>query len=347
MLIQDSPAALRHWHPVLLSSKLKRKPLAVKILDQPLVVFRTPNGVAALDDRCPHRGARLSAGHVEQGCVVCPYHLWRFGKDGSGESPVNPRMKPFAKAFEATESLGFVWVRSKGSASALPTLDTQGLDLLGYHTGEIAAAFPIVVDNFTEIEHSPTNHKLLAFDAGGILHVEPQFEQIDNSLHVTYRGPQRKVPWSVEQVMGWKRHTELTIDFRVHFDPLRWVYDFSWIDKRNGQRVPMNMRELAIITPRSSSSTGVFLLFYISHPLFRRRNPLHLLARPIFLQHARREFVLDKLICENVASMGGGESLRGMQLGKFDRVLAHTRQLIASTYLSHHLLPENSAAAVT
>lgn len=33
-------------------------------------------------DRCPHRGAPLSAGTIEDGCLVCPYHGWRFGPDG-------------------------------------------------------------------------------------------------------------------------------------------------------------------------------------------------------------------------------------------------------------------------
>ena len=32
----------------------------------------------AVNDFCPHMGASLSDGHVEDGTVICPWHAWRF-----------------------------------------------------------------------------------------------------------------------------------------------------------------------------------------------------------------------------------------------------------------------------
>ncbi|NLF69024.1 MAG: Rieske 2Fe-2S domain-containing protein [Candidatus Anammoximicrobium sp.] len=32
----------------------------------------------AINDLCPHMGASLSDGHVENGVVTCPWHGWRF-----------------------------------------------------------------------------------------------------------------------------------------------------------------------------------------------------------------------------------------------------------------------------
>ena len=32
----------------------------------------------AMDDFCPHMGASLAAGAVEDGEVMCPWHAWRF-----------------------------------------------------------------------------------------------------------------------------------------------------------------------------------------------------------------------------------------------------------------------------
>lgn len=32
----------------------------------------------AIDDFCPHQGASLAEGHVENHCVACPWHFWRF-----------------------------------------------------------------------------------------------------------------------------------------------------------------------------------------------------------------------------------------------------------------------------
>ncbi len=49
-----------------------------------IALFRTPEGYFAIDDLCPHAGASLGAGHVENCIVVCPLHAWRFDvRDGT------------------------------------------------------------------------------------------------------------------------------------------------------------------------------------------------------------------------------------------------------------------------
>ena len=48
-----------------------------------VAVFHTADGFYAIDDMCPHQGASLSAGHVEDKAVMCPWHAWRFSiEDG-------------------------------------------------------------------------------------------------------------------------------------------------------------------------------------------------------------------------------------------------------------------------
>ena len=38
----------------------------------------------AINDFCPHMGASLASGYVEEGAVSCPWHAWRFCvKDGT------------------------------------------------------------------------------------------------------------------------------------------------------------------------------------------------------------------------------------------------------------------------
>ena len=55
----------------------------------------TSNGARfELDRRCPHQGADLSHGSLEDGCVVCPRHGWRFdlsdgGRDKRSGTSVN------------------------------------------------------------------------------------------------------------------------------------------------------------------------------------------------------------------------------------------------------------------
>ena len=41
-------------------------------------LFREADGVFAIDNVCPHRGAPLHEGFVAEGAVTCPWHQWTF-----------------------------------------------------------------------------------------------------------------------------------------------------------------------------------------------------------------------------------------------------------------------------
>jgi nitrite reductase/ring-hydroxylating ferredoxin subunit len=46
----------------------------------------------AIDDCCPHMGASLAGGYVENNVVTCPWHAWRFNiTDGTWQD--NKRLK--------------------------------------------------------------------------------------------------------------------------------------------------------------------------------------------------------------------------------------------------------------
>lgn len=47
-------------------------------LDKRLALFRTPRGVFATDNRCPHEGYALVRGDVKQGVLTCAWHNWKF-----------------------------------------------------------------------------------------------------------------------------------------------------------------------------------------------------------------------------------------------------------------------------
>ena len=53
--------------------------LAYEVEGNRIAVFRAEDGALhAMDDTCPHAGASLSEGDLENGCVTCPLHAWRF-----------------------------------------------------------------------------------------------------------------------------------------------------------------------------------------------------------------------------------------------------------------------------
>ena len=65
----------------------------VTVGDKLVAVFRHGGQFYAIDDMCPHMGASLGAGYLdEEGVVTCPWHAWRFAVcDGTWCD--NPRIK--------------------------------------------------------------------------------------------------------------------------------------------------------------------------------------------------------------------------------------------------------------
>ena len=57
-----------------------------------IAVFRENGQFYAIDDVCPHMGASLAGGYVENGIVTCPWHAWRF-RLADGAWADNPRIK--------------------------------------------------------------------------------------------------------------------------------------------------------------------------------------------------------------------------------------------------------------
>ena len=60
--------------------------------DRLIAVFYIDDRYFAIDDLCPHMGASLGSGYVENGVVTCPWHAWRF-KVCDGTWCDNPKLK--------------------------------------------------------------------------------------------------------------------------------------------------------------------------------------------------------------------------------------------------------------
>lgn len=81
------------FHPVCRTDEVPADSGKTVVVGEKLVaVFRTGEMYQAIDDACPHMGASLSGGHVEQGVVTCPWHAWRF-RLADGVWADNPRLK--------------------------------------------------------------------------------------------------------------------------------------------------------------------------------------------------------------------------------------------------------------
>lgn len=150
------------WHPVALSSDAQQGPVGVRLLDEDLVLWRDAAGVAnAFVDRCPHRGARLSLGRVNEGNLECPYHGWQFADSGQCvKVPAVPSFTPppqhCVKSFGVQEACGLIWVQLQAADVPLPAFEAEDdarLRKVSCGPYDVAASAPRIIENFLDMSH--------------------------------------------------------------------------------------------------------------------------------------------------------------------------------------------------
>jgi len=165
----DWRALAPFWYPVATSLELTEKPLAVRLLDERVVLYRLADGtVSAAKDICFHRGVPLSLGHVEGDEIICRYHGLRYGPDGKCTcipahpgGQISPRLH--LQMFSAQERYGLIWVRLiDDGARALPELaEWDNPDYLQVRLDgvNINAAAGRQIEGFLDVSHFAFVHK--------------------------------------------------------------------------------------------------------------------------------------------------------------------------------------------
>jgi phthalate 4,5-dioxygenase oxygenase subunit len=122
-----------YWQPVALVEELAdpRPVKAVRVLGQDCVLFRDERGrYGMLDRACPHRGADLAYGRLEDGGLRCAFHGWLFDADGRClETPAEPEGSRMCeqvrqRAYPVLEKSGVLFAYlGTGDAPAFAHLD--------------------------------------------------------------------------------------------------------------------------------------------------------------------------------------------------------------------------------
>ncbi len=158
----DRAILAQHWYPVALASDLDKGPLAVRLLDQRLVVYRVGAAVVVASEFCPHRGVPLGQGTMAEDGVVCPYHGLRFGAGGRCvHIPAHPdRAIPAQfdlRAYPAQVRYGLVWTCLDPSAGidipAMPHWDEPGFQQINCPPVDIAGFAGRQVEGFLDVAH--------------------------------------------------------------------------------------------------------------------------------------------------------------------------------------------------
>jgi vanillate O-demethylase monooxygenase subunit len=323
-------AELDHWHPVLKSGELRRKPVSVRVAGHEIVVFRTQDGrLGALSDRCPHRGMRLGLGRVDGSCVVCPYHGWRWAPDGAGESPGNPRLRPSIEHFDVVERLGAVWVKRAGAAAPVPRYDVEGWLEIGRFRHRAAAPLELTVDNFTEVEHTGSTHAFLGYEEHRLSEVETTTTIEDDRIRVYNVGPQRPIPALVRAMYDIPGDGLFVDDWTTWFSPVHSVYDQYWIDPVTREPRGQALRIAVFYNPISAGETELFTFAYARSAPWERGG-LNALLMPSSRLFVELEVRLD---CRRLGQLADKRpSLEGNRLGRFDKGLIAARKRIDRIY---------------
>ena len=158
------------WYQAAWNSEITDKPLARRILNEPVVIFRGADGkVGVLEDRCCHRASPLSMGTVMPNGLQCGYHGMIFDADGKcvwipGQDNIPPQAR--VRSYPTVERQEFVWVWMGDPEKADPSLiidypwnddhkkwpHKHGM----YH---VKCNYMLLIDNLMDLTHIPFIHR--------------------------------------------------------------------------------------------------------------------------------------------------------------------------------------------
>ena len=130
------------WHPLSLSHSIEAGSSAgTRLMDRELVVWRDNSAVAHVwEDRCPHRGMKLSFGFVRGDHIACLYHGWQYDSGGHCRYiPAHPALDVpktiKVPVYPVHERNGMVWTTLSENPLSLPEDDGAVVPLRSLYLG--------------------------------------------------------------------------------------------------------------------------------------------------------------------------------------------------------------------
>jgi len=159
------------WYVAALEEELAQGCLARTVLGVPLVLFRSTDGaLAALEDRCCHRGLPLSLGELVPEGIQCAYHGLVFDAEGRcvhipGQSriPAAACVRRYPAAARA--GLIWVWMGAPDTAAQTPLPEDPALQPEWMH-GRLESSmyhvqcdYRMLIDNLMDATHVGYVHR--------------------------------------------------------------------------------------------------------------------------------------------------------------------------------------------
>lgn len=210
------------WYVASWSMDLKdATPMAISILGEPIVIYRSGEVLAALEDRCVHRLAPLSLGRCEAANLRCMYHGLLFDPTGKvieipGQDAIPAQAKVRSYPVVDRHSWIWVWMGDPGKADESLVPPAVGFDnpdyILGHGQLDYAAEARLINDNLLDFSH-------LTFVHAQSFGSDPDFARVLPSITPLPRGI-RYQRW-IENTYGSSvRKTDAPMDNFMSYDYL-------------------------------------------------------------------------------------------------------------------------------
>jgi phenylpropionate dioxygenase-like ring-hydroxylating dioxygenase large terminal subunit len=331
-------AMIDHWHPVLTSNELGDKPVGIQVGGHSIVVYRARGGtLSALADECPHRRLRLSLGEVVGERLRCRYHGWTFDCEGQGESPGTPKLQACVTAYHAVEKFGAIWLKPKNSAAQFPCIEAPGYLFICTLRHRTPSPLELALDNFSEIEHTPTTHVAFGYDLARMAEVKVHCEATEATVRVTNSGPCKPLGPFLNFLIGIRKGYTFNSNWTTYFSPVYMAIDHWWSDPATSREAKVRWRVYVFFTPIDSAQTDVMTIAFGKSSWPGPAGGLRL-ARRLMRKHLATEIGYDVDILNGLANYD--TSLDGMKLSRFDRVLGLNRERIKAVYCDGRFLSE-------
>jgi phenylpropionate dioxygenase-like ring-hydroxylating dioxygenase large terminal subunit len=152
------------WYVAAWDHEVSEKPLSVRILDEQIVLYRTPAGSpVALEDSCPHRKLPLSMGRVVGDELECGYHGLVFNSSGRcthvpGHNKPPPGARVRSYPLSSRYGLLWIWMGDPTNASADRILPIEHWDdpAWGRNAGgtlSVDCNYLFITDNLLDPSH--------------------------------------------------------------------------------------------------------------------------------------------------------------------------------------------------
>jgi len=155
---------LNQWYVAGFTWELGDQPLARRLLDQPIVMFRAADGtVAALEDRCCHRSVPLSCGMLDAGGIRCGYHGLLYAANGQcieipGQLKIPGKAKVRAYTAQIRDEVIWIWFGVDAASMpdcAPPPVPAHSNPRYRYKGGAFHynAPYQLIHDNLLDLSH--------------------------------------------------------------------------------------------------------------------------------------------------------------------------------------------------